>query len=749
MPSKSPPLKNDRLTLSQLATYDDLLTDTLVDRVYFWTTIRKNRTKYFPCRGVREEDVAPILQHSVIVGKDPAKAELQLLQLSGLRRFTASLKSPREKENFRRHLKRYINIYMPDAPFEITTTNRYTITTYEASITARKIIRKGEPIKYLTGVQVSMTKEEEQDLDLRRRDFSIVMSSRKKTPMLFLGPARFANHDCNANARLTTSGSQGMGVVAVRDIPVGQEITVSYGENYFGEGNCECLCKTCEDLGRNGWADGASQMPTPKPLNGSEGEEPDQSTPYSFRRKRKYAISRESTTPLPMTPEQSQEPPSKRRRSSLSVQPKAETRQIFEAHESMVGPVDEPITGGKSGLSSDQHIANESTKDPSTGGSRAELLGIQEHDSPSSSVYEMSQISAQSTEATSLTGRSAFSGPHQSRRQSEQPEKFEESDLGKTRNDAIPYIKTEQYDATEFLAQNKDTPDRLDTQNTSYSSTPGPDQHLMQPVPSFLEEPGSPIQQVVQPPVSVESAISAAADTIKNSVTDTASITNQHDQPPAINGPASLISLTNASENPSADLIPDINLNNPSPSELSLPPPDELLDDTNMTVLPRPKTTLERIHRRKSTPLPSPEPQGPMVRTPGDYILSPLLLSNKSNLWLECSNCSEYFVQLDAWEGARMSCPRCERHSKLYGYVWPKTEKEGKHDDEERILDARIVRRLLNPEEQKGLRQKSKLFLAETRRSVEGTPMRGSSESRTSTPVAEALQGRRASLRRT
>ena len=50
-----------------------------------------------------------------------------------------------------------------------------------------------------------------------------------------------------------TRGSDGMQVYAVRNIQVGEEITVNYGENYFGEGNCECLCGTCETEGKNGW----------------------------------------------------------------------------------------------------------------------------------------------------------------------------------------------------------------------------------------------------------------------------------------------------------------------------------------------------------------------------------------------------------------------------------------------------------------------------------------------------------------
>jgi histone-lysine N-methyltransferase SUV420H len=171
-----------------------------------------------------------------------------------LRKFSASLKDEREKEQFNRHLLRYVKIYMPDCPFEVTTTNRYTITEHEASVTARREIKPREEIKYLTGVQVAMTEEQEKSLELARKDFSLVISSRKKTRSLFLGPARFANHDCDANARLSTKGYDGMQIVAVKPIEVGEEITVSYGEDYFGEDNEECLCQTCEDRQVNGWA---------------------------------------------------------------------------------------------------------------------------------------------------------------------------------------------------------------------------------------------------------------------------------------------------------------------------------------------------------------------------------------------------------------------------------------------------------------------------------------------------------------
>ena len=174
-----------------------------------------------------------------MLDKDPATATSKLLELSALKRYHQGLATKDEKEHFVRHLNKYVRIWMPDCPFEVGTTNRYTLVTHEAAVFARKDIKKGEVIKYLSGIQVPITKEELEELDLKNRDFSIVMSSRRRTPSLFLGPARFSNHDCEANARLSTIGPHGMQIVSVRNIEVGEEITVTYGEDYFGDDNHE------------------------------------------------------------------------------------------------------------------------------------------------------------------------------------------------------------------------------------------------------------------------------------------------------------------------------------------------------------------------------------------------------------------------------------------------------------------------------------------------------------------------------
>ena len=61
------------------------------------------------------------------------------------------LNTEREKEDFRRHMRKYIKMWLPDCPFEISTTNRYTILTQEAA-TARRPQAPNVPKRRVTGI---------------------------------------------------------------------------------------------------------------------------------------------------------------------------------------------------------------------------------------------------------------------------------------------------------------------------------------------------------------------------------------------------------------------------------------------------------------------------------------------------------------------------------------------------------------------------------------------------------------------
>ncbi|GAB1218393.1 Histone-lysine N-methyltransferase set9 [Aspergillus terreus] len=385
--------RRDRLTLAKLASYDDVATDALVDRAYFWTNTRKNRTKYIPVRGIMDDKVAEILLHHVIVSKDTVKAERELLAISGIKKYMAKLPSDREKEWFRRHLRKYIQMYLPDCPFEVTTTNRYTITEHEAAICARKFIKQGQEIKYLSGTLVPMTREEEQDLDLKRKDFSIVMSSRRKTPSFFLGPARFANHDCDANGRLVTRGSEGMQVVATRDIEIGEEITVSYGEDYFGIDNCECLCLTCERAVRNGWAPQVDSEASSTASTPALNDETKSAHGSTSPQKRKYAPDADSDASASPTPQKrrkfSRQYSKLRTEVSLSgdvtaIEPDPEQNTKIAVETTTDVPKDKPATNGVTENESNARVSENqratSDREPSS------PLGVDESQNSSAST---------------------------------------------------------------------------------------------------------------------------------------------------------------------------------------------------------------------------------------------------------------------------------------------------------------------------------------------------------------------------
>lgn len=563
---------------------------------------------------MREEEIARILQNSVIIAKDPAEAVQQLLQTAGLRKYHERLATDDEKEHFVRHLRKYVNIYMPDCPWEVTTTNRYTISTPEASVTARKEIRKGEVVKYLSGIQVAMTKEEELNLDLTRRDFSIVMSSRKKTPSLFLGPARFANHDCDANARLSTKGPHGMQIVSTKNIEVGDEITVTYGEDYFGEDNCECLCATCEKELRNGWGAEVGESAVE-----DEVIEQPADGPYAFRKKRKYVVDSECQSRAE-TPVVAQASPPKKRRLE-DPQPALNT----------ASPARKWRPGG-----------------------------------PGRPPKDWKELSQLRHEVPSVTV------------EHEKPE-------GKLPSIPRRLLRRSIHDDGMLGAHYPD--------DSGYGSS--------SPASSTADASNS---------FQIITAISRAEEPLVTEEVIKAEVVEIVDSIPACTSASHATTLNIPTTTTTAPAAAD------TESELSELESNYDLDPATRTITPRPprapspKQTRSRSRTSHSNPPPIPttEPStstlDPSARRPGDYTLTPTLLCQKYSRWVRCQTCDADFVQEDAYLTHR-ECPRCERHSKLYGYAWPKTEREGKGDREERVLDHRVVHRFVEPAEERGIRK--------------------------------------------
>ncbi|KAJ4334574.1 histone lysine methyltransferase Set9 [Ascochyta clinopodiicola] len=634
------------LTLEKLASYDDVITDALVDKVYYWTTIRKNHGGRFAAsRDMHGEDIADRIRRHAIWNKDPAEAVHELLKLPGLRKFMAAMKDEKDQEQFKRHLRRYVNIYMPDCPFEVTTTNRYMITEHEASITARRDINPREEIKYLTGVQVAMTEEQEQKLELARKDFSLVISSRKKTRSLFLGPARFANHDCDANARLSTKGYDGMQIVAAKPIEAGDEITVSYGEDYFGENNEECLCNTCEERGVNGWA-------PMKRIEESDDEEDDSAEPAQSNKRKSASLEDDIS--------QEETPRKKGRSMKKSPQPK---------------------------LRAPEHL-REATLRKAHSTSSLPVSSIEDSETPAST-------------STSPTGR----------------------DIRNLQRDGLLTPLTVSLDET---SSSRDTsPQSLAHSPKSAHSTDA----------TSIDDDHSP---ETLPKIKIE------AETL-------------HDNPTL--GVATLLTQTTTTtvNAPLPSLLfPD----NDSTSDLSELSDSLEFDSEREQIVKRKYRPSLRTTRSKSnidyqnrigTPVDL-TPEAGWVenkRRRGDYMTSSARLSAKYSKWVECQTCDVEFVQQDGYN-TRKECPRCERHSMLYGFRWPKTEKEGKHDRDERVLDHRTVNRFVDPEEERELKQnKTKKLLKKSLIERYSTPRSERSSLSTSVDVDTPPKRRRKAARKT
>ncbi|KAJ2358699.1 histone lysine methyltransferase Set9 [Coemansia erecta] len=239
----------DALTLSK---YDDLLSDVLLDQVGLWFQTRKMFPRY---RQVRTSEAAltGIVQRVASGGMELAAAVDALLEQDYIAAFLKN-KSQVRQADFRLHAGRYFSMYLPGAGYEVGQTLRYCPVTGqgEARVVATKRYTLGMVISLCSGSVARLSDDETRRMEAERADFSVIWWRKKKAMCLFLGPARFVNHDCDSNCQFTALGSDAICFQALRTIEPGEEITTHYGSSYFGENNCECLCATCEKYSR-GW----------------------------------------------------------------------------------------------------------------------------------------------------------------------------------------------------------------------------------------------------------------------------------------------------------------------------------------------------------------------------------------------------------------------------------------------------------------------------------------------------------------
>lgn len=501
-----------------------------------------------------------------------------------------------------------------------------------------------------------ITPEEEADLADRKKDFSIVVSSRNRMTSLFMGPARFANHDCGANAKLVITGQSGIDIVAVRSIDVGEEITVTYGDNYFGEDNCECLCQTCEDNLANGWKQPEGFTPVKKSIEGGLETAQGYNTRGRGRGGRGESCTRTPSIPPDLRPKILKTKTSRLlcegERASTTESGSQAPGSALKRKRDMKTLATPPVTPAKKQRTTQYEIAPAPL--------RNERGFSSEDESGRASISDSSGGEAVLTDATT-------------------PE--DTTDSADDQSKPTPITQ-----AIEVLKEEQDLDEPSGAGLQDVAPFPGPSELPILPGPLF-ETPraadrvhGMTIRDILNTPseaattphgrsqndqfttstFQVADCIEATPARVQSS--DTLSINAVH---PASSPPDSARRGRGHSKNPKANVV-----------------------------LVKEVISVASVVQTDSNDQPVPLPSVSTHRAPGDYELTPRLLSEPDMAWVRCMICSTAFVQQNAYY-TRASCPRCERHSKLYGFVWPKTQRQGPRDKEERILDHRTIHRFL------------------------------------------------------
>ena len=217
----------------------------------FWAQIQTNDPRYQPPEDVDSDFSTSLNKLAQLKPGRPAAKDLTTIILERIGIKDQDI-SELDHKTFHKHLIGYANLWAPGCPIQISTTNRYTVNTFEAAVIAKRNIRKGELLHHLCGILGEIRGAAKPSAVLS----TMIRMTESKTfkEHLLLGPARFANHDCMANAEFFVADNHEVIVKAVRGIVKGEEITVQYGKDYFGPGNTDCLCGTCEVQSHNGWA---------------------------------------------------------------------------------------------------------------------------------------------------------------------------------------------------------------------------------------------------------------------------------------------------------------------------------------------------------------------------------------------------------------------------------------------------------------------------------------------------------------
>lgn len=398
-----------------------------------------------------------------------------------------------------------------------------------------------------------------------------------------------------------------------------------YAEDYFGPNNRECLCKTCETLGRNGWSSGDEPVKQEETPEASSVEPEDGSQPMMRTR------SKRKNTPLEPLEELPPDRRARRKPTQLEILTPPDSDRATSEDMAAVKP---GVTRQDSGFSqppitpSSEPQTQYAVRRPPT--PPLKVLTAEE------AVYDI----AESLLALSQSPRT--------------------------------YQPTRMHSRVHSLD--------LPRQALSFGPLPG----LQAPATPTLDSFGHPKLQA--PPLLQSVSVTAFAPNRQPTMfsSDLGTTTTAYQQSPA---PTGLVAVkpepTSYSQNISSQLPKFEKAAADPPIKADKTDSDDDLSEISDSELDRLDSVIVKPKVKKKSPTPprkggrgrsgskSMPPQIVRKRVPGDY-LEPQTIQEER---LNCHDCREDFIHGERWYIPR-SCKRCERHSKIYGLIWPKTTKK-------------------------------------------------------------------------
>ncbi|XP_037070326.1 histone-lysine N-methyltransferase KMT5B-B-like [Pollicipes pollicipes] len=221
------------LSPQELSDCDDIATALTVDP-YLGFNTHKMCIRYRPPRC--NKDVLRNMIFSFIKDQNYEETYERLERSEAMHQLMAFYKHRVNRDDLRDHIMRFLGVLDVESGISIMGCSRYSLEDNAgARVCSTKAWGRNEEIQFLVGCIAELSEEEENHfLHPGKNDFSVMYSTRKKCGQLWLGPAAYINHDCNANCTFVATGRNTATVRTLREIEPGDEVTCNYGGDFFG-----------------------------------------------------------------------------------------------------------------------------------------------------------------------------------------------------------------------------------------------------------------------------------------------------------------------------------------------------------------------------------------------------------------------------------------------------------------------------------------------------------------------------------